>query len=239
MSNPRHGDCTHCARQMSGYCEECEHVGIVLYDYWEPLTKEDQEEQRRKRLENIPAESISAELPKNTLDAYESAKIFTELDSYDMFLTRPDFAYAVYFGEDFLVASDSFRLIEIRNVEVPVELRGKMVLDYKDGVARYMTGNFQNPFIGAGYRSVMEIWGGGELKEMNSKRLSELTSDYSDTIYAVNFAEGVVHVNKRLFDGTQAVLAKVSLFSVRYRDKSAPLRFDFDDTTMIVLPVKV
>lgn len=228
-------DCEDCRNYDSAVCMCCEHGDIEIDDHYDPISETEKQERRKKWLERIPAEIITAILSEQTLKAYESAKLFTDYQE----LSTIDYANAVFFGTDYIAATDSFRLVEIKDVDVPKELQGKLVLSIEGDQARCMTQASANPFANENYKRVMGAEGFEEIKDLNLLTVSDVISDHNENIYLFSLGDKKIYIKKCFFKDAFTVLADLGTFNLFYRDNMSPIRFEGGNVTILILPVRV
>ena len=148
-------DCDNC-KNSGTHCNECEHYWD-LTDCYNPMTAaeiaEKQEKMKQDFFLSIPSDLIAVELTEATIESFKVAKEYTRVDP-----GKYNWLPSVYFGVNCLVATDQYRLIEIKEVEVPEHLVGKHVLeiDEQRGIARVMREPGANPLSSNSYQEVID-----------------------------------------------------------------------------------
>ena len=148
-------DCDNC-KNSGTHCNECEHYWD-LENYYSPMTAaeiaEKEEKVKQDIFLSIPSDLIAVELAEATIEAFKVAKEYTRVDP-----GKYNWLPSVYFGVNCLVATDQYRLIEIKEVEVPEHLVGKHVLeiDAQRGLARVMREPGPNPLSSNGYQELID-----------------------------------------------------------------------------------
>lgn len=230
-----YGDCDECANYGTYMCEECEH-SVELYDHFEQMDEEDKAKRKEEWLKKLPTEIISVDVPAKLLECFGAAKNFTAELSPG--ISRKTYA-AVYFGDDYIAATDSFTLIEFADIDIPQELKGRFVLSINGGEARVMTEPETNsPLIDKKHR-----------KHFDRKGYRAIESATKETLTADVVGPGIVcfrlglslkiHFKRELFERAVALFGDGDVFSLHYKGKRAPIHFVKGSMTAIVLPLIV
>ena len=234
-------DCDNC-KNSGTHCNECEHYWD-LENYYSPMTAaeiaEKEEKVKQDIFLSIPSDLIAVELAEATIEAFKVAKEYTRVDP-----GKYNWLPSVYFGVNCLVATDQYRLIEIKEVEVPEHLLGSHILeiDAQRGIARVMREPGPNPLSSGSYKEVIDestftkvSTCVNQVKEVFEPSDEKGPGGEELVVYTVEGIE--IYIRK---DWNELALSHFkNEVEFWYKEKHNPIAFTDNKITVIILPVRI
>ena len=232
-------DCDYCANQDTHLCEECVHA-VELSDHFEEITEEQRAAKLREAFKKIPSVTITTDIPEHILDYFKKAKLVTIFEA-----GRPEHFAAVYFGENYIAASDTYRLIYFADVAIPVEIRDKYVLEINGDEVRAIKERPEySPLKGTKILEILnDVKGYSEFEFFSvddfAANFTENIDEYETSYVAYQLGGEKVYFNRRFSDDAMTLLRDAEHFRALFRGKLKPVHFKYSSMTIVMLPVRI
>jgi hypothetical protein len=219
--------CIHFSTDFSQRCLGCMHGDDLREDLWEEATPEQIAEREAKELRELEDSIITEHLPMippdSLMKAFLLAKRFASAD-------RTKYA-SVYAVSDALIATDTYRLIEIA-CNVPLDLQGKSIVRFDDQGAALTDQEFHMK-----YKECMAEANFIDNPDLPSMLTIEAQQDYfHDEVLTLTAPGHLILLASKYVKDAQDALGAITRLG--YTDDVHPVIFHSDKGRMCVTPIR-
>lgn len=234
-----YGDCGLCKNLNSGLCDDCEY-SPNLQDNWEKaspeiLAQREQEEKEKAQREAISETLLSIELPDEFRETFNKAKKCAAEIHHRTALMGVHIAAGGH-----LVASDTYRLVELQCDCVPKELVDKNIIMLGENQASVCKGEFPD------YKKFLNIKESQNTVPLGSFQIKEFKNPLPWTnevgTFLIDSGNNMILLNKSYLDAMQETLTGVLGGDIRVSYNPNNNRdfvlFTGDNGRMVIGPIR-